>query len=456
MTAVLPSRSGAPAPEPLTGVPRLLAGIHDVAPASLGSHLERWGMLPPLDGGQVLAEVAASGLAGHGGAWFPVAEKWRAVASHRRRPVVVANGSEGEPASSKDAVLLTRAPHLVLDGAMAAAAAVGAVRVVVYVHRRHAAMLGRAIDERRRAGIDPVAADVALAPETFLAGQESAAVNSINGRPQALPSFVTVRSVRERGVQGLPTLVQNVETLAHVALITRFGAGWFREVGAGAGTMLLTVHGVWREPTVVEVPLGTPMADVLGIGPAQVGTWQGALVGGYGGAWVSMETLRRLALWEPAARRAGTTLGAGVVALLPRHVCAVAEVARLVAYLRGQSAGQCGPCVNGLAELSSGLHQAAFGRRSAGDVTSVDRLLALCDLVEGRGACKHPDGVARMVRSACAVFGDHLAAHAGHGPCPAAAHPGALPIPGARLAGERPEPRVQVRPRAQARSRARS
>lgn len=448
MTAVLPSRVRGRLGQPPAGVPRLLAGLDGAPRMDLRQHLDHWGIAPPLSGPKLLADVDASGLVGHGGAWFPVGRKWKAVASAgRRRPVVVANGAEGEPLSMKDALLLTRAPHLVLDGATAAAAAVGACRVVVYVHPVHAGIVGNAIEERRRAGVDRVAMEVALAPEVFLAGQESAAVNVINRRAAATPSFVTVRSVRERGVENRPTLVQNVETLAHVALIARFGAPWFRELGTGPGTMLLTVHGAWSgSPRVLEVPIGAPAADVLGLDAASAGAWRGALLGGYGGGWVSMDTVCRLPLTEQAARQAGATLGAGIVALLPQRSCPVAEVARVAAYMRDQSAGQCGPCVNGLSELAVTLQAAAYGRprsRAAGPRRDlVARLLELCDLVDGRGACKHPDGVARMVRSACAVFGDHLAAHLDHGPCPEAERSAVLPVPsGVAVEGRR----LQVR-----------
>lgn len=407
-------------------------------------------MVPPTGAVQLLASVDASGLGGHGGAWFPAGRKWRAVAlagDARRRPVVVANGAEGEPASMKDAVLLTRAPHLVLDGAVAAATAVGADRVVAYVHRRYAGIVRAALAERRHAGWDPVAVDVVAAPDAFLAGQESAAVNVVNGRPTATPSFVAVRSVRERGVGNRPTLVHNVETLAHVALIARYGAAWFREVGDGDGSMLLTVHGAWSEPTVVEVPIGVQAADVLGIDERSHGSFHGALVGGYAGGWVSMRTLLALSLSEPEARRVGATLGAGVIALLPEWACPIAEVARLAAYLRDESAGQCGPCVNGLAEIAALLCSTAFGqtandaarrggagrnevpRRGGAGRNDAARLLSLCDLVDGRGACKHPDGVARMVRSACSVFAEHLNAHVAHGPCAAAGRPSMLPFP---------------------------
>lgn len=438
MTAVLPRHPVTDAHSPPAGLPRLLAGLGTprTPPQTLRRHVERWGWLPPAHPQELMAEVEASGLAGHGGAWFPVGRKWRSVAAQRRPPVVVANGAEGEPASMKDATLLWRAPHLVLDGAVAAAVAVGAPDVLVYVRRRHASVVRAAIEERVRVRTDPVRWAVVPAPEGFLAGQESAAVNAINGREAAAPSFVAIRSVRDSGVSGRPTLVHNVETLAHVALVARYGAGWFRRVGSGEhpGSMLLTVHGRWGRPSVVEAALGTPLRTVLGLPDGRgsclaTDEYQGALLGGYGGGFVSMPALLGLTLSEAAVRQAGSTLGAGVAALLPARACPVAEVARVVSYMRGESAGQCGPCVNGLAELSALLLRVAFGRRPEPSTSTAARLLGLCDLVDGRGACKHPDGVARFVRSACDVFVDHFQGHVAHGACRLAAGPGVLPVP---------------------------
>ncbi len=378
----------------------------------------------------LLREIEASGLAGRGGASFPVATKWRDVSAHgRRRPVVVANGAEGEPASAKDGVLLSRAPHLVLDGVSAAVATLGAGRAVVYVPASLGPIVRAALAERRSWGVDTVEPEVIYAPEAFIAGQESAVVNAVNGGVAAIPSFTGVRSIRERGVGGRPTLVHNVETLAHVALIARFGATWYRGLGTASvpGTMLITVSGLWEGPAVVEAAMGTPFTDVLGLSMADVGRYQGALLGGYGGGWVRMDDLHSLNLSEPAARRAGASLGAGVVALLPRSVCPLVEVARVVRYMAEQGAGQCGPCVNGLPALAEELRRVALG--APGRRQGVEHLLDLCTLVDGRGACRHPDGVARFVRTACAVFPGEVAAHLRGGPCSRVGAAPFLPVP---------------------------
>jgi len=401
----------------------------------VGEHLAHWGK-PDLRAArhEVIERLEASGLVGHGGAWFPVATKWRSVgAARRRRPVVVANGAEGEPASAKDALLLVRAPHLVLDGASLAGAALGASRVAVYVPEHLVPGMERAVRDRRHHGLDPVDIEVVGAPDRFIAGQETAVVSALNGS-RAVPAFAGLQPIRARGVGGQPTLVQNVETLAHVALIARFGARWFRALGTAEfpGTMLLTVTGRYERPMVVEAPLGGPIRDVLQLSSGAKDEYLGALLGGYGGAWVSMSTLLDLELSETSARQHQATLGAGVVVLLPRSVCPLTEVARVTRYLDRQGGGQCGPCVHGLAALADHVEALAFHPKFLRG--RVDQILEVCNLVEGRGACRHPDGAARLVRSALAVFTDEVARHLRRGPCELVSTPAFLPFPGSRSA----------------------
>ena len=399
------------------GPTRLLDGATSGDGVGLDAHLARWGTMPDVGSEALLEAVEQSGLRGHGGAWFPVGTKWRAVARAGRRPVVVANGAEGEPASGKDRFLLHHSPHLVLDGAARAATAIKSDRVVIHVTAESVADVERALAERAARRIDHCAFEVVIAPDRFLAGQESAAVNTVNGRNPGVPSFVQIRSVRDQGVAGRPTLVQNVETLAHVALVARYGPQWFRGVGTpeSPGTVLATVTGLWDAPRIVELPLGATLGGSLGIGPEQAAGIQAVLLGGYGGGWVPTAAALSMPYTEEAARALGTSIGAGVVALLPTGVCPIAESARVVRYMEGEGAGQCGPCVNGLDVLATALEHLAYRPRSLRGGLSA--LPTLCGLVEGRGACHHPDGVARFVRTAIDVFGDHAALHLGRGPC---------------------------------------
>ncbi len=410
--------------------PRLLSALE--APDSvvdLERHLAHWGALPLRSArSTLLDELDSGGLRGHGGAWFPVGKKWRGIRDGSRRPVVVANGSESEPASRKDAFLLTHSPHLVLDGASLAAATLDAHRVVVFVPLRHVDSLRRCVQARNRSGIDPVKIEVIAAAEAYLSGQETAVVHALNDGP-AVPTFVGLQSIRERGVRGRPTLVQNVESLAHVAMISRYGGQWFRSVGTAdsPGTMLVTITGRWGEPVVVVAPLGVAFRDLLHLATEDTRRYWGALLGGYGGGWLPPSVLLEGNLSEEWARQQHSSLGAGVVALLPRSCCPVAEAARVVRYMEQQGAGQCGPCRYGLADLAGQFELLAF--RPDSFRGRFPPILELCNLIEGRGACRHPDGVTRFVRTALTVFRHDVDGHFRRGPCDAVSRPAYLPTP---------------------------
>src|SRR5579863_2403371 len=242
--------------------PRLLPR----APEDLQAHLSRHGAAPYRhEAGALIGDVEASGLTGRGGAAFPVHRKLAAVAqASSTRKVAVANGAEGEPASRKDELLLRIAPHLVLDGLQLAAAAVGATEAHLYLHGAPGPQLVRALAERAARRLDPLPVTITQAPPRFLAGQETALVNRLGGGP-ARPTFVPPR-ITERGLNGAPTLVQNAETLAHLALIARRGPRWFRAVGTEhePGSMLATIRRADGQPRITEVPLGVPLKELLG------------------------------------------------------------------------------------------------------------------------------------------------------------------------------------------------
>jgi NADH:ubiquinone oxidoreductase subunit F (NADH-binding) len=385
----------------------LLDGIRrDGRPVSFAEHCDRYGALPlELSAAALRERVAASGLTGRGGAAFPTAAKLEAVTRPRSRPVVVANGAEGEPPSGKDKVLLGYLPQLVLDGAVLAARAVGAKRAIVATTSAMHARLKQALAERHDgAGVDIQAA---LVPDTFVAGEETALVNALNGGP-ALPTFVPPRPY-ERGVGGAPTLVLNVETLAQIALIARYGAPWFRRSGTPdePGTALVTVSGAVREPGVYEVELGSPLAGLLEQARADP-TAQAYLVGGLFGTWVSRDDAGGVRLSDADLERVGAALGARAIVVLPRDACGVVETARIAGYLAGQSAGQCGPCVHGLAAIADSLAQLVNRGRGTPDHGLLRRRLAQ---IAGRGACRHPDGAVGLVSSALRVFAQELERH---------------------------------------------
>jgi NADH:ubiquinone oxidoreductase subunit F (NADH-binding) len=429
----------APAPGDL----RLIVGDQ---PLSLADHIARYGPLPAgqLVSQALIAEVEHSGLTGRGGGAFPAGRKIRAVAEASMHPrhvrasggsaakgsVVVANGSESEPASSKDSVLLSLAPHLVLDGVALCASAVGASRAYLCVGHRAAPIarsLTEAVAERERTGADSVPVEVITTADGYLSGQENALVSALNGNAP-LPTFVPPRPA-ERGVHRRPTLVLNVETLAHIALIARFGSHWFRTSGTpGApGSALVTVTGAVERPGVREIPLGTELGEVLqrsGLSqPAQA-----VLTGGYFGTWLPLPAALAVPVSDEGMRAAGAALGPGVLAVLPESACGLAETARIAGFLAAGSAGQCGPCRNGLPALADALNWIAFGQPGQ-DIVGLAEQLA--GLVTGRGACHLPDGAAGLARSALRVFAADVQAHLQAGPCARAGGPPVLPLPAA-------------------------
>src|SRR5215470_7752096 len=403
-------------------LPRLMPA-HGPAPVGLQEHLARFGPVSHRGAPRrLIGDVEAAGLTGRGGAAFPTYRKLAAMADgNGPAPVVVGNGAEGEPASNKDKALLWYSPHLVLDGLQLAAEAVGSATAGLYIHRspRLHERLEAAIADRAAAGLDAARVELIEAPHRFLAGEESALASRISGGP-ARPRYKPPRA-SQRGVAGRRTLVQNVETLAHLALIARYGPGWFRSAGTPEepGSMLATLHQADGRMSVVETTLGTPIADLLRL-PAQA-----VLIGGYHGAWLPGAQAGLLPLANAALRPLGAAVGAGVLAALPGDRCGLAETARVVRYLTLESAGQCGPCFNGLPRIAAALAELAGPR--PGPQVHAD-LQRWSGLVAGRGACHHPDGTVRLVRSALEVFAAEIGHHA-HGYCTRTSARPFLPLP---------------------------
>ena len=410
---------------PPVGLPRLLAPT----PADYADHVARYGPVPTArsrsERAAVIEAVERSTLRGRGGAGFPAGRKFRSVADHGRHTVVVANGAEGEPASHKDAVLLTRAPHLVIDGAVVAARAVRADEVFVVIDRENRAVnevVTTAIAQRATSGTDDLPVRVVGVPSRYVAGEESALVNFLNGGP-AKPMAIPPRPF-ERGVRGRPTLVQNVETLAHIALLARYGVDWFQSVGPldESGSMLVTISGAVDHPGVYEWALGTPVADVLTTAGAAPDDMVALLAGGYFGSWIPARAVTGLVLTRRAFAEAGGSLGCGMLSVFPSGACGVVECARITRYLAEETAGQCGPCVHGLTAIADGVEAVANRRAAAGTLDDVRRWLRD---VAHRGACHLPDAAVGFLTSALTAFADEFDFHERHRKC---AHPGAAPV----------------------------
>lgn len=402
-----------------TVVRRLLDGPD---PATGYEHLEHHlRRLPPRPqgGGWLVDVLEQSGLVGRGGGHFPTWRKWGAVQRAGKHSVVVLNASEGEPLSSKDRTLMTLRPHLALDGAVLAAETLAADEIVVYLARgfrttRQA--VGRAINERRRARLSEPPIRIVETPHRYIAGESSAVAQRISGGP-ALPQFKPPHPT-DKGVDRRPTLVQNAETLAHVALIARFGSDWFRELGteSSPGTSLMTLSGNVRQPGVYEVDRSGSLEEVLEAAGGTISPPRGALLGGYFGSWLPGSRFTDMPLDAHRLRaEQGASFGCGILAVLPEHGCGIVEASRILSYLAGETAGQCGPCVNGLGDLSKAMARVAGSQAAPTDIDRIERWSAM---VRGRGACHHPDGAVGQLASALEVFSDHLAVHLAGYRCP--------------------------------------
>jgi NADH:ubiquinone oxidoreductase subunit F (NADH-binding) len=352
----------------------------------------------PKVGHGLIDEIDRARLVGRGGAGFPVATKWRAVTQRSHgRAVIVVNGAEGEPRSLKDRLLMTSRPQLVLDGAFIAARVLRARRVILYIGERHTVArdsMMRAL--ARRSEPERSIVTFAAAPQRYVAGAEAAAIHFLNegiATPTNVPPFPF-----EKGVGDAPTLVQNVETLAHVATLARSGQP--------SNTVLITLAGGITNLGVVEVDPRTTITEVINQSGGLTEAARAVLVGGYFGTWMEPEKAWSVRL-DPTAVR----MGCGVIGVLPSSRCPVCEVAGIMRYLAGESSAQCGPCFFGLRALAEATTRIAE-EGSKPDV--LERLRRWAVEVRGRGACKHPDGAVLFLSSALEVFAAEFAEHRPH------------------------------------------
>jgi NADH:ubiquinone oxidoreductase subunit F (NADH-binding) len=387
-------------------MPALITGAHPAARPRLvldgpgregrADYERRGGYRPGLEGQDLVTAVTEAELRGRGGGAFPLGVKLAAVAGRPGEHVVVANGEEGEPASVKDRWLLRTRPHLVIDGALRAASAVAAGTVYVYVSDPAAARSVRAA--LAELGQLPARVEVWEVDPGYVAGEETAAVNAINGRP-AKPSDKPPRPFEE-GVRGLPTLVSNVETLANLPGIA---------TGADpvTGTFLMTLGGACARPGLFEVPFGITLGEVAESLGGLGGAPRGYLMGGYFAGLVN-ERGHALPLDYDVMAAEGSGLGCGSVTVLGPEDCPAGVAAQLLAYFARENSGQCGSCFNGTAAMAGVA--AALAQGFAGD-PEIERLRSWCGSLPGRGACGTLDGAVNIARSLLREFPGEVDSH---------------------------------------------
>lgn len=346
------------APVSAAGIERLAAGGEPGPEAGLlprelarggGWLLEEVAELPAFPGAdELIGAVRQAGLRGLGGALFPTWRKLEAVRAQASEvKYVVVNGDESEPGNFKDRWLMEHNPRLVWAGAALAARAVGAGEIIFYVRGEYAGALERV--EAARAELEEEGYFDGLKTQTFrggglyICGEESALLESIEGRraePRLKPPYPA-----EAGLFGRPTLVQNVETLAHLALIAARGAAAYRE----RAPKLFSISGDVARPGVYELPLGTPLAAALERAGAEKP--RAVLMGGAAGTFVKLPESAELPLDYDAPRAGGDSIGPGALMVFDetRDLWAVAE--GVAAFFAHESCGKCFPCSLGTPHL---------------------------------------------------------------------------------------------------------
>jgi NADH-quinone oxidoreductase subunit F len=375
--------------------------------------------------GALIDTLDASGLAGRGGAGFPTGRKWRAVADAPGHPkTIVCNADEGEPGCFKDRCLLDHDPHAILEGMILAAWATGATRGFIYLRYEYPeteAVLERAIAEAREAGL--LGADilgsgldfelyVRRGAGAYICGEEGSLLNSLEGThpfPRNRPPFPVTH-----GFENLPTVVNNVETLASVPPIVRRGADWYRALGRGehAGTKVISLSGDVARPGNYEVPIGFPLRelihDVAG-GPGPGRTVQAVTMAGLSGGFLGGDDLD-VTLDEPSIRAKGSFLGAGGIMVFDDTRDMVDVAHQAMTFFAHESCGKCFPCRIGTQRLMERLGREA-GPRELGAWT--DEVEDLGRTMMETSACGLGTAAPLITKSLLKYFPKRVAEHVG-------------------------------------------
>lgn len=418
------------------GQHRLLTDIGRIDPRSLASSREHGGYLgleraiTRLSPEEVIGEIEAAGLRGRGGAGYPTAAKWRATrAAEGDRKIVVANLMAADPSALGDRVLAEGNPHLILEGLLIAAYAVGASEGIIAVRRdwklaieRLQAAVSEAT-EARLAGYLVLGTDVSIQVSVwegsgaYVAGEETALIHALQGdrgMPLIRPPYPATR-----GLWGVPTTVQNGETLAHAAWILSHSPEAFASLGSEAsrGTKLVTIMGHVAEAGVTEVALGTRLRDVIAAAGGGTGTTKAVFVGGPGGGAIDAPALDTPYDYEPI-ESAGAVIGSGSVLVTDSSTCMVSSARFFVDFSAREACGKAVPCRIGTKRLVEAMDRilAATPRPHDGRL-----LRELSQKMSDTALCQLERLAPRPILTTLDRFGDEYRAHAERGVCLAGA-----------------------------------
>ena len=438
------------------GEPRVLTDIGRVDPSSLASYREHGGYgalsraITQLSPEAVIAEIEAAGLRGRGGSGFPTAEKWSvARATPADRKIVVANLMGADPSSLGDRALAEGNPHLIIEGLLIAAYAVGASEAIVAVRREWIDAIERLRLAVREATDAHLAGYLVLGTDTsvqlsvwegsgaYVAGEETALLNALagdRGMPAIRPPYPATS-----GLWDVPTVVQNAETLAHVAWIVSHSPEAFASVGSDAsrGTKLVTIMGRVVEPGLLEVPLGTSLLDLVAMAGGGTGSTKAVFVGGPGGGAIDVGQLTLAYDYEPM-EKAGAIIGSGSVLVTDAATCMVDSARFFVDFSAREACGKAVPCRIGTRRLVEGLDRILAATPRPNDFLM---LRELSRKMSDTALCKLERLAPNPILTTLDRFGDEYRAHAERGVClagactTAAVPPVLEPLPGIEPAG---------------------
>jgi NADH-quinone oxidoreductase subunit F len=418
------------------GEHRLLTDIDRVDPSSLASYREHGGYagleraITKLTPEEVIREIDTAGLRGRGGSGFPTAMKWRVARdADSDRKIVVANLMAADPSALGDRALAEGNPHLLVEGLVIAAYAVGASEAIIAVRRDWTAAIERLQTAIREATAAHLGGYLVLGTDTsvqlsvwegsgaYVAGEETALINALSGdrgMPLIRPPYPA-----EKGLWDAPTVVQNGETLAHVAWIMAHSAEAFASVGTegSRGTKLVTVMGRVGEPGVLEVALGTPLRELVGMAGGGTGTTKALFVGGPGGGAIGAGSLDLAYDYGPLAD-AGAIIGSGSVLVTDSATCMVATARFFVDFSAREACGKAVPCRIGTKRLVETLDRILAATPRPNDFTL---LRELSRKVSDTALCRLERIASAPILTTLARFGDEYRAHAERGECLAGA-----------------------------------
>jgi NADH-quinone oxidoreductase subunit F len=382
---------------------------------------------------QVQEEVKASNLRGRGGAGFPTGAKWGFVPMGDDAPrpkYIICNSDEMEPGAFKDRLLMEGNPHQLIEGMILGGYAVQADRAYVFLrwsYRRCAGRIARAIEEAYRKGY--LGADILgsgyglemqlhVSAGRYICGEETALLNALEGKrgiPRSKPPFPALS-----GLWGKPVVVNNAETLSNLPHIIANGAAWFRGLSrcADGGTKIYGISGRVKRPGAWELPMGTPMREILeehAGGMKEGFSLRAIMPGGASTDFLLPEHLD-VNLDYDSCQKAGSRLGTGTMIVLDDRTCPVGMVHNLIRFFARESCGWCTPCREGLAWLERILRSLEEGD---GRIEEMDILEAHTHLLgPGHTFCAHAPGAMEPLQSALKHFRDDFERHVRDGKCP--------------------------------------